>query len=56
MSLCMINEVEGFMLNPFKDFGAGDLPVIPQVSFTKINITEGRLFMLYVYDRIKADG
>lgn len=24
MSLCTINEVEGFMLNPFKDFGAGD--------------------------------
>lgn len=46
MSLCMINEVEGFTLNPFKDFGAGDLSAILRVSFTKTNTTEGRLAFL----------
>lgn len=63
MSLCMINEVEGFTLNPFKDFGAGDLCAILRLWFTKMNTAEGRLaliraamFMLYVYDSIKADG
>ena len=45
----MINAVEGFTLNPFKDFGVGDPCVMRRVSFTKkITITEGRLASLRV--------
>lgn len=47
MSLCMINEVEGFTLNPFKDFGVGDSSMIHRVSFTEMKITKGRLALLY---------
>ena len=46
MSRRVINEVEGFTLNPFKDFSVGDSCVIQGVSFTEMNITEGRLALL----------
>lgn len=63
MSLCMINEVEGFALNPCKDFGVGDpLRDIKSLVYTdehncrQVRIASRSMFMLYVYDCIKADG
>ena len=59
----LINEVEGFTLNPFKGLGAADLRSIPRVSFTEDEwnptqapVSAHAVFMLYVYDSIKADG
>lgn len=58
MSLCMINEVEGFTLNPFMDFGVGDtksLVYTDERNRRQARIASYTMFMLYVYDCIKAD-
>ena len=54
----MINEVEGFTLKPFMDFGVGDtksLVYTDERNRRQARIASCTMFMLYVYDCIKAD-
>lgn len=63
MSVRVMNEVEGFTLNPFKDFGVEDpLPDTQSLVYRderngrQARIASSSVFMLCVYDCIKADG
>lgn len=54
----MINEVEGFTLKPFMDFGVRDtksLVYTDERNRRQARIASCTMFMLYVYDCIKAD-